>query len=379
MIKRVFLKIKFAFERKSFIEEFLHVPVNGIPNVETICVKIDVTDEDILIAERVLRAFNMAITDESYEDTGNLWDLIKKTKYKDLYEILNLNDIKKFAEYMCNFHSKSLAYGISDYNSVNVKEFGKAASLESAVLVKDQMVALGEAIGAIRKTNDPIHIDSEILLSFVKDLLKVDITPPWIDGGLIKTKIGGVFFSSRDVYSIYTAKRLHDITGINGSVAEIGAGVGKVALYAHRFGISDYSIFDLPITNLAQGWYLLKSGLNVVLYGEDSIDGAVRVMPYFMFGQDRKYTVTMNQDGFPEMGGDIVAYYLEKIKANSQFLLSINHEEGKPYFAFGLDNLHIIVPQVVDSVGGFGRLSREVFPVRKSFFEEVYSCNPNKA
>ena len=61
---------------------------------------------------------------------------------------------------------------------------------------------------------------------------------------------------------------------------EIGAGMGRTAYYMCKFGLSDYTIVDLPMSNVAQAAFLSR------VMGEDQISLAgedrsanVRILP----------------------------------------------------------------------------------------------------
>jgi hypothetical protein len=52
------------------------------------------------------------------------------------------------------------------------------------------------------------------------------------------------------IQAIYQAYRLVEVAGRDARVVEIGDGMGRTALYAHTLGIRNYTIFDLPLTNV---------------------------------------------------------------------------------------------------------------------------------
>src|SRR5690606_14876259 len=84
-------------------------------------------------------------------------------------------------------------------------------------------------------------------------------------------------------------------------VLEIGAGLGRTAFYARKFGILDYTIIDIPVTALSQGYYLgrVLGEDQIHLAGEDraSSDERIKILPpsYFLTGEDR-YDLILNAD-----------------------------------------------------------------------------------
>jgi len=57
-------------------------------------------------------------------------------------------------------------------------------------------------------------------------------------------------------------------------VLEIGPGLGYTVVYADRLGIKDYTVVDLPMTNVAQAYFIGRSvgEERIVLEGEPGQD-----------------------------------------------------------------------------------------------------------
>lgn len=355
VLRRALLKIWYATRRHSMMGELANPPWMGAA-LEIREATFEATAEDVRIAARLLKAYKSAFLSWNTH-TGNLWDHIQQTQYADLLPILEAGDAQQLAAYMVNMHDKGLAYGISDLNTTYFNKYPKRVRMEGGLLIWDRFQSLATALG--------------VWPSEVEKALGIDITPPDIDGGLLKVKVGNGWYSERDIYSIYTAHRLYKIMSTEGEIAEIGPGLGKVALYASRMGFKRYDLYDLPITNIAQGWYLLKAGLSAQLYGEDKEEG-IRVLPYWMFDGKTKYETVLNQDSFPELGEPLVIDYLKKIKKCAQNFLSINGETGGAYNLAPEKRL-VVVPDLVDRVTGFERVSREPFRIGKGYIEELYA------
>jgi hypothetical protein len=123
-----------------------------------------------------------------------------------------------------------------------------------------------------------------------------------------------------------------------------------------------------------QGYFLAKEfgASNVKLYGETSNNNAmISILPTFAFetGIKMDIDILINENSMPEMSKEIVEGYLFYAKKQvSGIFFSYNHEAysvvyGKP---------QVFVPEVVESVGGFKRLSRNASWVRSGYVEEVY-------
>jgi len=217
----------------------------------------------------------------------------------------------------------------------------------------------------------------------------VSVSPPDIDGRLLKLRTSHGLFGERDLNAIYTAlltERMSCRLGVTGParICEIGAGTGRVAYWSMRFGAKSYTIIDLPQVNVLQGYYLLK-GLGadrVALYDEawtHSAERMVRILPAHATWERRgdEYDIVLNQDSFPEMDSDTVEDYLRWIGATSaRGLLSINHE-SKPTYGPAL--VQVSVPEVIEHLGGFELLDRYPYWLRKGYVVELYRAERDHA
>ncbi|HUR53672.1 MAG TPA: hypothetical protein VMZ71_06055, partial [Gemmataceae bacterium] len=155
-------------------------------------------------------------------------------------------------------------------------------------------------------------------------------------------------------------------------VVEVGGGYGCLALLAHRAGVREYAIFDLPWVNALQGYFLLRSlpeGI-VRLYGESG--GTLRVLPYWKLDDEpaKSCGVAVNTDSLPEMGRDTAAGYLPKIgRVARRAFLSINQEAMAHVPGVGPQQC---VSQLVDEFGGFAAVGRQRYWMRQGYAEEVY-------
>jgi hypothetical protein len=161
-------------------------------------------------------------------------------------------------------------------------------------------------------------------------------------------------------------------------MCEIGAGSGRVAYWSYRLGFRSYAIFDLPHINVVQGYYLLRSlpDARIALYGESDrihMPNRITILPDFCVHEMEadQFDLVLNQDSFPEINRDSVSEYLVWIKkASRQFFYSINHE-NRPPSAGG--DLQLNIPELIGEVGGYRRVSRVPYWLRKGYVEELYT------
>ncbi|MFM2445034.1 MAG: hypothetical protein RJB09_2220, partial [Pseudomonadota bacterium] len=153
-------------------------------------------------------------------------------------------------------------------------------------------------------------------------------------------------------------------------ICEYGGGLGLCAMYARRLGVTDYTIFDLPISNLLAGHYLIHAigGENVSLYGEPQRSDSVKVLPYWecLHVRDRQFAATLNQDSFPEIDDSLVDAFLRDIKRSTEgVFISLNHEAFHPR----------TVRHFTQRVGGFRPLARTKSWIREGYVDEVFAID----
>ncbi|KKT90657.1 MAG: hypothetical protein UW92_C0031G0004 [Candidatus Jorgensenbacteria bacterium GW2011_GWA2_45_13] len=373
--------------RISYFDLFAHQMPRGLPSVLMEVKYIEASQEDVLIAKRILTSAGKALKDEkdhakskSYVDA---WDDLREKSHDKLSEIISSGEARRLADYLANVHMREMTYGISG-SAEEYKQIASNARLKKEMggIIKDILVSFAEAlcilpyeviVPYVAKKN--IYKDSDLLIDEIEKKIGISIAPPDIDGGLFKLALKKGFFHERDLWSLYAAWRIGQIADKNSSICEIGAGIGKAAMYASRFGFENYSIFDLPLMNVIQAWYLIKTlpDKKITLYGEteDSKD-SVKIMPSWEFAKtDKRYGLVLNQDSFPEISKDVVEDYLRKIKKCTKYFLSINHEHQAPLFS-GTDKRNLVVPSLVEESGGFKRIYRFPFWLRKGYAEELY-------
>ncbi len=324
--------------------------------------------KDIYHAERLLKAYHFAVKD--YQSPSyDLWTFNSKHQSKFLLLLKN-NDPGKLAQYLCNMNKEDATIGTVQGN-YEYKRILLDSSYRKylALMAKDKLVSLAEALGVLPIENPEqgyygrnIHEDSESLYKNICSIIGYDICPPPIDGGLFKIKAGGALFNERDCNAIYTSYTIKS----KKNVCEIGGGAGRVCFWSKIFGVSEYTVLDLPHINVVQGFYLLKSlGESVSLFGEP--DKQVRIIPCHALPQE-KFDLVLNQDSFPEIERDTVINYINWIKNHATEFLSINHESKPPFPGGTLLNVY----ELIKFTGGLNRINRVPYWLRKGYVMETY-------
>jgi len=215
-------------------------------------------------------------------------------------------------------------------------------------LILNKIVRLAEACGVMPLFNPEEHtrnrcaefwdqaVINKILNKIELELkIPLEFPNPFINEYGIQTAKG--LISARPCDAIYQAFRLNGLNNLFGfkKIIEIGGGLGRTAYYAHKFGIKDYTIVDLPHVVVAQALFIGQT------LGEERLclpneakmqefkNGIKLITPDIFFSNKEKYDLCLNADSFVEMDFEVAKNYLDKLKTSCSGLLSINQEAYK--------------------------------------------------
>jgi hypothetical protein len=294
--------------------------------------------DDSRIVERVVAAYRRSAGGDFY-GRESMWRVFHDEKQRTLHELLLSNERGRIAEALRNPSDNYLMLGFENINrdACERVRLDNAAGRDRAARVHDLVVRLGEALGVLRTENPEggpwmqnIALDADSVLDAVERRLGIGIAVPWFYAGLVGLRTRRGIFGHRMVHAAYCAYRVRQLSG--GPIVEIGAGLGHLARYAFLMGLRDYTIVDLPLTNVAQGYFLMRTlGENAVtLEGEPVRPGAIRVLSPAHLDAGEHYDLVVNVDSFTEMGHEIAQRYLAWGIAHAPRIWSVNHE-GNPF------------------------------------------------
>jgi len=348
------------------------------------------TADDVVIATRLLKAYRFAVSEVPTTERPDVWTAIARRQQR-FASLLARGDAEEVAGQLCNISRHDATEGISQ-GSAEFKRLQRDPRYRDfvALLAKDKLVSLAEAIGALEIENPEqgthgtsIHRDAGELVERISARLGRPVTPPEIDGGLLKLDTGHGLFGERDIQGIYTAWLLTMLLAgqERPRICEIGGGTGRVAYWSHELGLTSYTSVDLPVVNLVQGYYALKTlpDEHVVMYGEPAPtdDGPhLRIVPAHAISMSEQPTfdLVLNQDSFPEINRDTVIEYLKWIRtACTGPLVSINHESRPP--ARDVPR-QLSVPETIGDLGGYTLAHRSPYWLRRGYALEVYRISP---
>jgi hypothetical protein len=271
------------------------------------------------------------------------WSDIYLDRHRDIHEAFVTGNRLRIEEILRKPISSDLMYGF-DSMAKSLRRGGmRLEDKHAPALTLDALISLAEAIGARRLENPEGYkprakrtatheIVAQLEHSFGFEIPVPNFYP--LEFGLASPR--GVI-SYRVPQALWQAWRisqlLRDIR--KPKILEIGGGLGRTALYARKFGITDYTIIDIPISSLAQGYFLGRAlgGQVVRMHGEEisanQADTVKLMSPsYFLRGSD-PYDLVVNFDSLTEIGRDQAAEYLAAIQARATLFLSVNHEANE--------------------------------------------------
>jgi len=336
-------------------------------------------DQELM--NRLLVAYQVA---EEHAKTANLpeleadmWDTIVNQEMQAFKSAVDNGDTREMFDYLSKIGKDyvwfgGLTLGIDGYTPKNW-------SSEKVVwLYWEKLVALGEACGAICIENPesgPYHsniqLGPEELLQRIEEKLGVSLTPP---DNVLPTSglgVGSSVFHYRHINGIYGAQILTRLVPAGGRVAEIGGGLGLLAIYSQRMKPLQYEIYDLPISCIISGFFLLHAlgPDQVCLLGELHDKQPVHIKPFWTLAdiQSNQLDLAVNQDGLNEIDMPTVEFLVRNLeRATKSRFLSLNHE------TFGTDRR---VSAYVQKFTSMTRLWRSKTWVREGYVDELYECS----
>lgn len=298
----------------------------------------DAPGDDAELISRVAAAYRRAVrTPIGPKDSA--WLSTFAEYNRAAHETLESGDDAAAARLLRNPASSMLFYGFhsvhSAYVSKNEEERWQRWRHRQAY---DNLLQLTRAVGIRRVENPEANHDFdeapgvETLLEELDAEFGFRIEFPNLFAGEIGLATSRGVAHYRALQALYQAWRirrlLRDVP--RPRVLEIGAGLGLTAYYATKLGLTDYTIIDIPMTNVAQGYFLgrVLGPQAISLWGETAA-ATVRVLPPVAYqDRDDRFDLIVNVDSLTEMAEPTAREYLERAAGKTPRFLSINHEHN---------------------------------------------------
>jgi hypothetical protein len=290
--------------------------------------------DDLSLVERVIAAYR-ASSGTPLGDANSFWLQTISDIKRPLHDLLMTGSLQSVAQMLRSPAENMLFCGFDSLNAQDARPQDPGWQRWMQSWTGDNLLRLAEAVGAWR-------------LEYPEAASRGAVDPEEV---------------LRAVQALYQAYRIFELIGRRSSarIAEIGGGLGRTAYYARQFGIRNYTIIDLPMTAVAQGYFLGRTlGADAVgLFGESSAGCDVLPPMSFLEGTE-KYDLVVNVDSLTEMARDTARAYVEAIRARAAMFLSINHE----YNAFSVNDI------LAES--GLHPAARTPYWLRRGYVDEVF-------
>lgn len=376
------------------LREFLREPVNGISPRHTLMHAPDQaslptgcsadmdpdTPEIRAAVARVVAAYQR--TRAMYQPQApGLWDGLEANN-RPFVDALDRGDERTVQGFLRGLFESpmifGLGYGVAGYAEV-LRRFphGNPHQLRFT----DTLRSLAEAVAALPLTSpeqgpqadaQALSFDLDAAYREIQERTGLDADMPRL-AAISGFELAGRFITTDALVHTYTLHRLRELGAKSDtSVVEIGGGYGCLAHLAHRAGVRRYTIIDLPWVAALQGYFLLRAlpPEAVQLFGEAA--APVRVLPPGCFHDlpARSVDYLVNTNSLPEMGEPTGRAYLETARRVLRgTFLSINQEAQAPVAGCGPQ---LWVARLIDQMGGWRRLARSRYWLRRGYAEEVY-------
>jgi hypothetical protein len=287
------------------------------------------------LANRIFTAYRLCHADKAI-GRSKTWNFINAKKRSIHDAILNGEPVAALDDPA----SSNLFYGFENVfadftkqmKTIPVAREGYSSGVMRIVTL------LAEAIGTKRvwcnehPAEKPADPSIESMLDDVSQRLgiQIDFPNPFPDEFGLATSRG--ITTDRAIQAVYQAWRIKQLAKQYGPrVLEIGAGLGRTAYYARKLGITDYTIIDLPMTNVAQANFLgrVVPAESISLFREDHRADAIKILPISEMKTLTAFDVVANTDSFTEMGTGSMLDYANSFVAHGKVLWSVNHETNR--------------------------------------------------
>ena len=264
--------------------------------------------------------------------------------------------------------SNDLMYGFDNLAKSLQSKLRLETRSENA-MTADHFLALAEFLGVakyqgpeglVSPKKQTININP-LIDCIIEKVFQRDISFPNLypgEAGII-TSFG--IASLRVPAAIYQANQ---VVKLGKNICEIGPGLGRTAYFANLLGARKYTLVDIPITSLCQGYFLLNSLPNVdfSVSSESDIDQGIQLrLPPEFLNSSEKYDVVLNCDSLTEIGIDPARQYMNKIISSAKFFFSINHEGNE-----------FSIRELAAEFSELNLISRSRSWVRPGYVEELY-------
>jgi hypothetical protein len=340
-----------------------------------------VSDADVELCGRLINAY--ALAQQDGPKMAGMWaHEVFQGRQRRLVDALEAQHPEDVAELLGSMFRAEFVVGMAGGNLGTGRQ-GRVARRISGVFTLSKLVALAESQGAERAENREHRINSGrgfegdigALIEQTEASLGVGLDFPEV-GACYGLRIAGRLMTFDSLDQLYAAGRLraaletHVVSSGPLHIVEIGGGYGCLAYWLERMMDVRYTLVDLPVVNVLQGYFLAKAlgAAEVSFYGEQT--GRITILPTHGMEQiGRPVDVVINKDSMPEIAEEAALGYLGWISENCDGIFYSYNQEGAVPFDGSPQN---VVSEMIARLGTFARVSRDASWLRPGYVEEVY-------
>lgn len=326
--------------------------------------------DDSSLIDRIIEAYKRSTRTEFGR---NFWTEDFAPLNKAIHNALIEGNKSELTYMLRNPHTNLLFHGFEMVH----KDFttNEAVVAHHCSCIYDFLLTFCEAVGISRleypeayrlntaEPSSPRPIEDLLILLDTALGIKLEFPNPYPEEVGLQTSRGVASFRAvQCAYQGYRIARLAKETG--GPVLEIGGGLGRTAYYCAALGVEDYTIVDIPLTAVAQSYYLGRTyGENRIrLYGETKKAMFNIIPPDEFFSDNRFYGLVVNIDSLPEISDEMATKYLNHISSHTRRFLSINHE-----------TLSVRTVRDIALKHGAQSLGRNPYWLRRGYVDELFA------
>lgn len=365
--------VKKLLFKKRFLLRLNHNPISFNFKTATVPAPSSSPDDKHLI-ERLKKTYKMCnAVFEGNKDS--MWSHIFMNLHGEIHLAFNDEDNEKITDILRNPGNYNFFYGFENL-CIDLVKSKRLEDVLEPQMTMDCLISFCEAAGVITMSNPEslrIHkaVDPEKAIQLLEREFGLNLVFPNPFQGEYGIKTNNGIISYRAIQAAFQAWKISGIVNHvpNPRVLEIGGGLGRTAYFCKLFGITDYTIVDIPISSLAQGDFLgrVLPEKDLSLFGEpnDNENTKIKLIPpEVFFSSDRKYDLIVNVDSLTELDINIAKKYLQKIGDVGARFLSVNHEKN----SFTVNSIWKESPYLK-------KLYRNPYWLRRGYIEELFENN----
>jgi hypothetical protein len=337
---------------------------------------------DLALAERLIAAYARATAGDAQRD--GMWGTETfQHRHRALLAALNAHDARDLAETLASVFRSDIVLGMAA-GSMGFEESSRLGRRLFWLGTVSKLTSLGEALGATAVENPEqgavavgLSGGLESLVDGIEAALGITIDFPDV-GAAYGVLASGRLITPDTPDQIYGAARLLAAIGLHlpdaaatpPRVVEIGGGYGGMAYWFLRLRTAPYTIVDLPVVNVIQGYFLAQAlGHDAVaLYGEPA--GAVTILPdHALADIPQPFDVLANKDSMPEIPREALLNYLAWARTGCSGLFYSYNQEARAVVDGAPQS---VVSEALAQTGGFTRVRRDPSWLRRGYAEEIY-------